>query len=187
MSFALLFGVGYNRNMGNMGIDDLPVSPNEGQKNMDQISNSINDLVGDRMGKLQDSEPGGRHFLNGEHSLFGYNGVVVTGGKITSLVDLDGSEYIPPVSLGTEVTIVGDSHDYVSSGHKPGDRVTVIRLIEPFYMAAPGLQSSDKIIKVEGEGVIGWIKPSELNKTQLREDLEKEVQKLFVQPTKNEG
>lgn len=68
-----------------MGIDQLPVSPNPGQQNMDKTSNTLNERVRESMGVLKDTEPGGRHFLEGRHNLFGYDGVVVSGGEIVSL------------------------------------------------------------------------------------------------------
>jgi len=166
-----------------MDINELPISPNPGQQNMDKISNMLNERVGESMGVLEDTGPAGRHFLEGEHSLFGYDGVVVTGGKIVSLVNLDGDEDVPTVSLGAEVTIEGNSRGYVSSGHKPGDQVKVIGFIEPFFSAGEGQMSSDKIIKVEGNGTIGWIKPSEIDKQLLKKQKDEEMQKLF-DPTK---
>jgi len=164
-----------------MSIGELPISisPNDGQKNMDMLSNTFLDRVGDSMGTLQDSGPEGRSFLDNNHNLFGYDGVVVRDGKIVSLINLDGDENVPNVSVGSEIVITGDSRGYVSSGHEPGNRVKVIRIIEPFYDAGNEIRSSDKILKVEGHGVIGWIKPSELDKAILKEDIEKEVQKLF--------
>lgn len=86
---------------------------------------------------------------------------------------------MPSVSVGSELVIVGDSRGYVSSGHDQGSRVKVLRIIEPFYDAGNEIRSSDKIIKVEGHGVIGWIKPSELDKVILKEETEKEMKKLF--------
>ena len=94
---------------------------------------------------------GGRHFLEGRHNLFGYDGVVVSGGEIVSLVNLGGDEDVPTISLDAEVAILGDSRGYVSSGHKPGDQVKVI----------------------------GWIKPSEIDKEVLKEQREKVIRKLF--------
>lgn len=64
-----------------MVIGELPVSPNDGQQNFDKLSNTFLDRVGDSMGVLQDTEPGGRPFLNNNHNLFGYDGVVVREGK----------------------------------------------------------------------------------------------------------
>lgn len=162
-----------------MDINELPISPNEGQQNMDKLSNTINERVRESMGVLEDTEPSGRHFLDNKHTLFGYNGVVVSGGKIVSLVSLERDKDIPSISLGTEIVIEGDSRGYVSSGHKTGDRVKVIGLIEPFFSAGEGVQSSDKIIKVEGNGVIGWIKPSEIDKRAVIEQNEKVTKKLF--------
>lgn len=158
-------------------IGDYLISSHEGQQNADVTSNTVNDRIKDIV--LQDTESGGRHFLDGKHSLFGYNGVVVTGGKIVSLISVDKDEDLPPISLDGEVIIKGDSHGYVSSGHKEGDRVRVIGLIEPFFSVAEGVQSSDKIIQVDGAGVIGWIKPSEINREQLKQSREEMFQRLF--------
>ncbi len=148
---------------------------------MDRVGANINDMVKDAMGTLPDTGPEGRQFLKSAgSSIFGYDGVVVSGGKIVSLVNLDSDGDIPPVSLGTELTIEGDSRGYVPSGHKLGDKVKVIGFIEPFFPAKkPGIQSSDRIIQVEGEGTIGWIKPSNFDKQLLKEQREEEVKKLF--------
>lgn len=162
-----------------MSIDQLPIGPNPGQQNMDRASNTINEDVKESMGVLQDTGPEGRSFLDGEHNLFGYNGVVVREGKIVSLVNLDPEQDIPPINLDSEVVIEGNSVGYVSSGHKPGDKVRVISLIEPFYKSKNDLISSDKIIQVDGAGVIGWIKPSEINRQLLSEEREKKMKELF--------
>jgi len=167
-------------------LDAMPVSPNPDQKNMDQLSATINDRVKKAMGALEDTGPEGRNFLDNKHSLFGYDGVVVSGGEIVSLVNLDKDENVPTISLNTEVAIEGDSRDYVSSGHKPGDRVKVIGFIEPFFKAGKGIQSSDRIIQVEGSGIIGWIKPSEFDKVALIDENKASVvevsEKLFRKP-----
>jgi len=168
-----------------MSLDTTPVSPSDGQENFDKLSNTFLDIVAEKMGYLQDSEPTGRPFLD-ECSLFGYDGVVTRDGKIVSLTNLGDREDVPSIGLDTEITIEGNSHGYVSSGHNPGDRVKVIKFIEPFYDAGNGIKSSDKIIKVEGNGVIGWIKPSEFDKRRLLEDTEKEIKKLFERPTGEE-
>jgi len=169
----------------NTPLDDLPVSSNPGQQNMDRVGATINDRVKQAMGVLPDTEPTGRHFLDNEHNLFGYNGVVVRDGRIVTLLSLAGDEDTPPINLDTEITIQGDSHGYVSSGHKPGDKVRVLGFIEPFFKAGKGIQSSDKIIQVQGgmgeDGaeVIGWIKPSEFDKQLLKRQREEEMKKLF--------
>ncbi len=173
--------------MAEFPIKDLPIGPNPGQQNMDKVVASINDMVRTKMGALPDTGPAGRHFLDGEHSFFGYNGVVVREGKIVSLVNLNGDEDIPPINLDTEITIEGDSRGYVSSGHKPGDRVKVIGFIEPNFKAAEGIRSSDKIIQVEGAGTVGWIKPSEFDKQLLKKQQEEEIGKLFNPPKQEEG
>ena len=120
-------------------ITELPIAPNPRQKNADQALGHINhqvEIAMERDGVLsKDSDPRGRHFVDSGSSLFGYDGVVVHNKKIVSLVNLGENESVPPVRLGTEVTIVGDSRGYVSSGHKPGERVKVIGFVEPFYRA----------------------------------------------------
>ena len=168
---------------------DLPIASNVGQQNMDRVGANINDMVKTAMGTLPDTGPEGRQFLKAKgSSIFGYDGVVVSGGKIVSLVNLKGDEDIPPVTLDTELTIEGDSRGYVPSGHKPGDRVKVIGFIEPFFQAKPGIQSSDRVIQVEGNGVVGWIKPSNFDKQLLKREKDEEVKKLFNRPneTRNE-
>jgi hypothetical protein len=164
-------------------IDQLPISPNPGQQNMDKVSNTLNERVRANMGVLPDTDPSGRPFLRGEDSLFGYNGVVVRNGEIVSLINLGGNEEVPNINLDTEICIIGDKRGYVSSGHKPGDKVKVIRFIEPFFEDGGGSKSSDKIIQVEGGGVIGWIKPSEVDKNALKEQREQELRKLFEKST----
>jgi len=166
----------------NMNLDEFPIAPNPDQQNADKLLGNINDGVKQNMGVLTDTGPEGRPFLDGEHNLFGYDGVVVTEGRISSLVNLGGDENVPTVSLGTEVVIEGNSSGYVSSGHKPGDRVKVINFIEPFHSDGGSLTSSDKIIQVEGAGVVGWIKPSEFSKSALKEERDKELKKLFDKP-----
>lgn len=159
-------------------ITELPISSNPGQQNADKIGSTINEDVKRSMGKLQDTGPEGRLFLKNTN-LFGYDGVIVNGGKIVSLINVDRDEDVATINLGAEVTIEGDSRGYVSSGHKPGDKVKVIAFIEPFYQSKSGLMSSDKIIEVEGEGVTGWIKPLEMDRQKLKEEHEKEIKKLF--------
>jgi hypothetical protein len=158
---------------------ELPISPNFGQKNMDNLSNTLSEQVLINMGVLNDTGPEGRNFLDNDHNLFGYDGVVVNEGKIISLINLDKDESIPSIHLNGEVPIKGDSDGYISSGHKPGDRVKVIGFIEPFFESETGRRSSDKIIKVEGNGAIGWIKPSEIDKQLLLKQRETETQQLF--------
>jgi len=119
-------------------MDTLPISPNPGQENMDKLSNTINDRVKTSMGRLQDTGPEGRTFLDGEHSLFGYNGVVVRDGDIVSLVNTKQDSDIPPINLGDEIIIEGNSMGYVTSGHNPGDKVKVVGFIEPFYETLNG-------------------------------------------------
>ncbi len=147
---------------------------------MDKVGANINDMVREAMGVLPDTGSEGREFLKSPgSSIFGYDGVVVRDGKIVSLVSLKADESVPSVSLGTELIIEGDSRGYVPSGHKSGDNVKVIGFIEPFFQARPGIQSSDRIIQVEGSGIVGWIKPSNFDKQTLKKQRDEEVQKLF--------
>lgn len=166
-----------------MDITEFPISPNPGQQNMDKVGANINDMVKDAMGVLPDTGPEGRRFLKGGKVVGGYDGVVVSGGKIVTLVNLKGDEDVPAVRIGTELTIEGDSHGYVPSGHKPGDKVKVVGFIEPFFHAKePSIQSSDRIIQVEGLGIVGWIKPSNFDTQLLKKQGNEEVQKLFSKP-----
>lgn len=164
-----------------MSFDDFPVASNDGQKNLFAFDNMTLARVAEKMGVLQDTEPGQpRGFLDRDGlMLSGYDGVVVQDGKVVSLVNRDGWEGIPVLSVGSELVVEGDSRGHVSSGHKPGNRVKVLQIIEPFYEADPVNKSTDKIVQVEGHGLIGWIKPSEFDKNILLEEIEKETQRLF--------
>jgi hypothetical protein len=159
-------------------IEDALIGPNEGQKNADKTLNTTNEIIREQMGRFKDTGPEGRLFAEG-CNIFGYNGCIVTDGKISALINTEDDD-IPRINLNGELSIKGGSHGYVSSGHRDGARVRVIDFIEPFYSAGSEQpRSSDKIIQVEGEGVTGWIKPSEINKEALMQEMNESLSGLF--------
>lgn len=102
----------------------------------------------------KDSSLEGRPFLDGNHSLFGYDRVVVQGGVIVALKSSE-EGLKPDLCIGFKVSLSGDSRGYIPSGHAVGDEVEITGFAEPFQNGV-----SDRIICVEGEGQSGWIKPS---------------------------
>jgi hypothetical protein len=162
-------------------LESLPIGPNPGQQNFDNLQNEINNQATEGVA-MPDSSIEGRPFLTGEHNLFGYNGVVIADGKVVSLVNLDEASEIPRISIGDEVLLKGDTKGYVPSGHQSGQRVEVVALTEPFLRGpkGTGTDTSDRIIQVSGEGLIGWVKPSNIDKVDLANQKEQKLKQLFT-------
>ncbi len=129
------------------------INKDDGTQNADSVMNLVRGLAKEE--KFEDTGPEGRPFLDGSHYLFGYDRVVVEGGKITKLISSKGDE--PELTLGMEVVLSGDSRGYVPSGHKSGEIVNIVAIAEPFRN-----NSSDRIIKVYGNQQDGWVKPSNI-------------------------
>ncbi len=150
--------------------DSIPIAPNPGQQNFDKLQNEMNRRVIEDT-YIPPSPVEGRPFCTNNHDIFGYTGVIVEEGQVIALINLKQNPEIPTIQLGDIVLLKGDSEGYIPSGHKPGQRVEVVELTEPFLKARVGsiiFNTSDKIIKVSGEGRIGWIKPSNVDKEDLR-------------------
>jgi len=62
-------------------ITDLPIGPNPGQQNMEQVGATINYMVRTKMGVLQTQDRRVEHFLAVIAAFFGYNGVVAREGE----------------------------------------------------------------------------------------------------------
>ena len=91
-------------------------------------------------------------------NLFGYDSFrVLQSGERIGLRDSTG--ITPELIRGARVVIEGDSKGYVPSGHRPGDSVRITGFAEPFEG-----NRSDDIIQVDGGGISGWIKPSNIKR-----------------------
>jgi hypothetical protein len=165
-----------------MSLTSLPIGPNPGQKNFDQIQNEINLQATDGVA-VPASPLEGRPFQDGDHNLFGYNGVIVADGKVIALINLDENSNVPRISIGDKVLLVGDSQGYIPSGHTSGQRADVIALTEPFLQGPKGTNTSDRVIQVNSGGIIGWIKPSNVDKEDLTKQSESRANQLFTKGT----
>ncbi len=129
-----------------------------GPKNADKVMNWVRIARDKRQGKesFPDTSPEGRPFLDAaELDIFGYDRVVVREGRIVELQSSKREK--PTLSLGMEVTLKGDSEGYIPSGHRDGDNVLIKDFAEPFRN-----NSSDRIVKVSGNALEGWVKPSNI-------------------------
>jgi hypothetical protein len=139
------------------GTNPSPEKSTGGPQNADQVmtlARKRKKLLGGNS-TLKETTAEGRPFLDGEHSLFGYDRVVVKNGEITILKSSKKEK--PDLTLNQEVTLKGDSEGYVPSGHEDGDRAKIIEFAEPFRDGA-----SDRIIYVTGGALSGWVKPSNI-------------------------
>jgi uncharacterized protein YjbI with pentapeptide repeats len=90
----------------------------------------------------------------GGSSFFGYEKIVRQRDRIT----LEGDD-VPPLYVGMQVELEGNSRGYVPGGFAPGDKVEISDFRFPFEDGA-----SDHIIRVSNKENDGWVKPSNIVK-----------------------
>lgn len=86
-------------------------------------------------------------------SLFGYTTLVRDKGVFVALEGKDR----PPLTVGMDVRLRGDSRGHVPGGFSPGEQVQITGFCEPWSLGA-----SDHTIEVSNGADRGWVKPSNI-------------------------